>query len=159
MIKQSVRDSFDLELESALVDGAKAVKRILKDDEAEDREKIAAFNAVVSAAGLKGSRTADAGGQKPGMQSLNGQTIEALVGAVAGLVRLAGGTLDPTVVKSAAERAMIAETVTIDLPDAPEMTVTVDLPVQRVVVPQQPDYLDTLSVPRSIEVKRMRQGE
>ena len=159
MIKQSVRDSFDVELETALVDGARAVKGILRDDTSKDTDKIAAFNAIVGASGLKGQRSVDSNGSKPGMQALTGQAVEALVGAVAGLVRLAGGQLDPGVVKSAAERAMIAEVVTTELPHAPDMTVTVDLPVPKIVVPQPPDYLDTLETPRSVEIKRMRRGE
>lgn len=159
MIKQNVRDAFDVELETALVDGAKAVKGILKDDEAADRDKIAAFSAIVGASGLKGQRAAEPTAPKGGLASLSGQAVEALVGAVAGLVRIAGGTLDPTVVKTAAERAMIAEVVTQELPHAPDVSVTVDLPpAPKIVVPQNPAYLDGLDTPRSIEIKRMRQG-
>lgn len=160
MISAKTRDSFDSELESALVDGARAVKSILTDDDANDRDKIGAFNAIVGAAGLKSQRTAEAGGPKPGsLSALNERTVEALVGAVAGLVRIAGGNLDPTVVKTAAERAMIAEVVTQELPRAPDVSVTVDLPpTPKIVVPQAPSYLDDLDTPRSIEIKRMRQG-
>ena len=155
-IKRHIQDSFDSELEDALVKGAKSVKDILNDDDAPNKDVIAAFNAVVSASGLRGQRQADQKPDQVGLQSLNSQTLEALQTAFSGLARLAGLSIDPTVLKSAAENAMIADTVEPGMISAPDMSVTVDLPTPRIVVTQEPEYINGLTTPRSIEIKRLK---
>ncbi len=155
-IQRQVQDDFDSVLEKGLVKGAKTVNAVFDDDDAPTKDKIAAFNAVVSASGLRGQRQSESVASQGGLQSLNSQTLEALQTAFSGLARLAGLNIDSSVLKNAAENAMIADTIEPGMLSAPDMSVTVDLPTPRIVVTQAPDYIDGLTTPRSIEIKRLK---
>jgi hypothetical protein len=158
MIAKSTMQDFDSVIEEALVDGAKQMKTILRDDDALPKDKTAAFNALVGASGLKTQRQAELQPSRTQQNQLDSQTMESLIGAVGGLMAMVGQTIDKQIIKSVAEQAMQAGTVTDEMEEAPPLAVTIQLPAPAQPSGPLPGYMNTLSTPRSIEVKRAKNG-